>query len=152
MRMKVKIRQVKEEDIHQICKIEEASFKSDAYPPFYIRFLATFHRETFLVAEVGGRIAGYAVASIERWKLGRLVSIAVSPDCRRRGIGTSLLLELIRRLSKLGARKICLEVKKSNSTAQRMYEKLGFKADGTISAYYEDGEDAIVMVKELIGK
>ena len=45
-----------------------------------------------------------------------------------------------------GVRSMTLEVRQSNQIARRLYEKLGFRAEGIRKKYYEDNqEDAVIM-------
>ena len=45
--------------------------------------------------------------------------------------------------------EIYLEVRTSNRSAIKMYEKLGFQIKSTLRAYYRDGEDAYLMALEF---
>ncbi|MFZ0894134.1 MAG: hypothetical protein WAZ77_06490 [Candidatus Nitrosopolaris sp.] len=42
-----------------------------------------------------------------------------------------------------------LEVRVSNESAVRMYERLGFQIKSRLRAYYRDGEDAYLMALEF---
>lgn len=75
-----------------------------------------------------------------------ITTIAVDPAERGRGVGELLLSALIDHAYELGARQITLEVRVSNTTAQRLYLKYGFQPAGTRTRYYTDnGEDALIM-------
>jgi ribosomal-protein-alanine acetyltransferase len=70
-------------------------------------------------------------------------NLAVLPAYRRRGIGTSLLLSVLKEGARLGARRATLEVRRSNEVARRLYERFGFGATGVRRAYYTNPvEDA----------
>ena len=76
--------------------------------------------------------------------------LAVHPDYRRRGVGRYLLTTMIHNAREKGFRRVTLEVRKSNSAAQRLYQSLGFVGNGVRRGYYSnDGEDALLMVLEL---
>jgi len=145
---KISVRNIKTTDLPQICALEQTSFKQP-YSSSYICTLAALNPETFLVAESGRKIAGYAIATIEG-ESGHIISIAVHSEYRNRKIGTELMLKLIEKLKLLGASTIRLEVQRSNIAAQEMYKKLGFKSTHTLKNYYADGEDGIVMIKRLM--
>ncbi|RLF20430.1 MAG: ribosomal-protein-alanine N-acetyltransferase [Thermoprotei archaeon] len=143
----IRIRNVKLEDLEQVYDIERASFK-DPYPPDLLRTLALFHNDTFLVAVYGDKVVGYVIGAI-RWDvIGHILNIAVHPDYRRRGIGSILMKEIMKRLKEKGARIYRLEVRVSNTPAQHLYERLGFRKAYVIKGYYNDGEDCYVMLKE----
>lgn len=143
------VRPVRVRDLPEIYEIEERSFK-EPYPPSFISALAYRNPETFLVAERGGRVVGYIVATLERGRVGHIVSIAVTPEQRRRGIGSMLMLKTLEVLRRSGAKAIRLEVRRSNIAAQRFYEKFGLKRTSVIKNYYGD-EDAYVFAVALSG-
>ena len=73
-------------------------------------------------------------------------SIAVREAYRRQGIGELLLLSVFSLAAELEAHIITLEVRASNTTAQRLYAKYGFTQVGVRRAYYIDNrEDGILM-------
>ena len=139
------IRAVEQRDLPAIYKIERETFK-DAFPPFFIDFLAEEDPETFLVAEDKSEIVGYVVASVEK-KVGHLVSLAVRRDHLRRAIGSSLVLKVFEILKRSGVSSVILEVRKSNVAAQNFYNKLGFSFVRVDRGYYGD-EDAYVLEKK----
>ena len=79
-----------------------------------------------------------------------IMNIAVRPGLRRQGLGSALLFELLRRLTRLGARVVTLEVRESNDPARRMYEGFGFVQAGRRPGYYSHPkEDALLLRREL---
>jgi len=87
----------------------------------------------------------------EEKTVGHLVSIAVRREYRGRGIGSKLLEATIKAVKDVyKAEALYLEVRVSNYTAIRLYEKFGFRKARIIRGYYRDGEDAYVMVKRLV--
>ena len=152
------IREVKEEDLDRVIEINLISLK-EHYPIQFWRDHLQLWGRIFLVAEINSRIVGYVMTRIERGfgflrkflrKLGHIVSIAVHPDYRRRGIGYALMIEVLKRMKELyNVDEAYLEVRVSNAPAIKLYEKLGFKKVKVIKYYYADGEDAYLMAKEL---
>jgi len=145
----VSIRGARLYDLPAIMKIEEVSFK-ERYPRGIFLVFLESNPDTFLVAEYGGKVVGYVMAYLKPDLEGHIMSIAVHPDYRSRGIGSALLKEVIERLFKLGAKYIGLEVRVSNERAIRLYERFGFKKAGVLSGYYANGEDAYYMI--LLGE
>lgn len=78
-----------------------------------------------------------------------LESVFVDPLLRRQGIASSLLTAAEKILVSDDIKKIFLEVRQSNIFAINFYVKSGFKNISVRKKYYFDGEDAVVMVKEL---
>jgi [ribosomal protein S18]-alanine N-acetyltransferase len=138
----LQIRQFRAEDISAISEIEQLSFK-DPFPAYFLSQLADANPDTFLVAVNGDKIVGYAV--IDKWPdQDHLVSIAVLPESRRKGVGQALLAHLI---EKLQTGSLRLEVRRSNKAALDLYRKNGFVQTGLAHSYYTDGEDALQMEK-----
>ncbi len=52
--------------------------------------------------------------------------------------------------SREGDETAILEVRASNTAALRLYFKLGFQQVGRRASYYSDGEDAVLMERELV--
>ena len=73
-------------------------------------------------------------------------TLAVAPDHRRKGIAELLLLRMIRLALGRGVTVVTLEVRVSNTPAQRLYDKYGFTVQGRRPRYYSDNaEDALIM-------
>lgn len=80
-----------------------------------------------------------------------VTTIAVDPSHRGSGVGELLLNALIDHAYELQARMLTLEVRVSNTVAQRLYIKYGFQPAGKRPRYYTDnGEDALIMWTEAI--
>jgi len=124
-------------------------------------FIDLHHRfpETFIVAEENGEVVGYIMCRIELGlsnfgfsgliKKGHIVSVAVLPPYRRKGMGQALITEAMEGMRLYNAKQCFLEVRTTNTQAINLYKKLGFQVTRTISGYYADGEDACVMSKKL---
>jgi [ribosomal protein S18]-alanine N-acetyltransferase len=101
-----------------------------------------------LVAKSHGRhrtrAVGYIIARLDRWGA-EIVSLAVDPALRNRGVGRMLLTSAIRRTRRRNAKSVRLMVRVDNIAAANFYRKHGFSAIGRIPNYYEDGHAAIRM-------
>ena len=74
--------------------------------------------------------------------------MAVCRQRQREGIGQFLLSGLFLLLRERGIRVLHLEVRESNRTAIRLYERMGFQKDGLRRNYYTDpSEDAVLMTR-----
>ena len=97
-------------------------------------------------------LLGYLIISryVDAW---HVMNVAVSPDHRGRGIATALLERLFELTADDVQRGYTLEVRVSNETAIRLYERLGFQARGVRRGYYTDNrEDALIMWKDPVGR
>ena len=142
----VNIRAVNQDDIERVSVLEQASF-NDPYPSYFLSELARDNPETFLVLTLNNEIVGYGV--VDHWEdHDHLISIAVRPDSRRKGLGEALLVELEKRLSK--ERPLKLEVRQSNLAAIQLNSKRGFTKTGLAEGYYGDGENAVTMEKKFV--
>ena len=82
-------------------------------------------------------------------KKGHVISLAVLPEHRRRGIARSLLSKVMKNITEYSVHEFYLEVRVSNKPAIDLYQSLGFKTARTIRGYYRDGEDALVMSRSI---
>ncbi len=142
------IRGWKYEDILRISQIEEECFPDE---PWNFKMLASsFEQENFfgVIAEDGGEIAGYGGITVAAGTAD-VDNIAVTEPYRHSGIATAVLSELISIARAQGAEKVFLEVRVSNVAAMSLYLKNGFKGAYARTRYYADGEDCLVMSKEL---
>ena len=76
-------------------------------------------------------------------------SVFVKKQFRKQGLASALIVGLEKALIEDGKEKIFLEVRKSNLPAQNLYLKHGFVEISQRKNYYSDGEDAVIMAKEL---
>lgn len=135
-------------DILRISQIEEECFPQE---PWSFQMLASsFGAESFtgVLAEDGGEIIGYGGVTVAA-DTADIENVAVTEPFRRSGVGGALLSELCRAAKQKGAKKVFLEVRVSNVPAMSLYLKNGFKGVYARTRYYSDGEDCLVMVKEL---
>lgn len=136
------------EDLNQIAALERECFPDD---PWNVRMLA----ESFLsgrffgsLLEEDGVITAYGGISLVEDEA-ELELIATAEMYRRCGRAEKILSDLFEEAARRGIKRIFLEVRVSNSSAIMMYLKHGFAGIYARTRYYPDGEDAIVMKKEL---
>jgi ribosomal protein S18 acetylase RimI-like enzyme len=133
-------------DLNLIDRLEQASFDRDRFARRNLRRLLLSPSAAVLVAEDAEGPSGYAVLLYRKGaKRARLYSIAVDPRFRRRGVGESLIAAAARSARARGADRLRLELRPSNASAMRLYERAGFTFLERKAGYYEDGEDAVRM-------
>ncbi len=149
------IRPFRPEDLEEVVRINLSTLPENYSSSFYLNHFYSYPR-AFLVADAGGRIAGYAMCRVEYGisslkfgfaHRGHVISIAVLSEYRREGIGAALMEAAMIGMRGYGAGEIYLEVRVSNLPAVGMYQKLGFKVAKRLKGYYMDGEDAFLMAK-----
>ncbi len=151
----VRVRQAERADLVSVMRIERASFPQ---PWPYDAFTRYLDRPGFLVAVdadadrtvddgSAGGVIGYVVADRVQnhgQALGHVKDLAVHPERRGEGVGSTLLSEA---LSVLSPASVKLEVRESNDAARGLYGRFGFRPVKRVPRYYDDGEDAVVMVR-----
>jgi ribosomal-protein-alanine N-acetyltransferase len=124
--------------------------ESQVYPrpwslPLFMSELNLRTSRAYYVARVDGSVVGYAGLMLTGDD-GHVTTIAVDPAWHRNKIGTRLLINLAREARERNARHLTLEVRMSNTGAQALYRKFGFRPAGIRKNYYlETNEDAMVM-------
>jgi [ribosomal protein S18]-alanine N-acetyltransferase len=92
-------------------------------------------------------LEGFALGRVVSGE-GEVLSLAVAPECRRRGLGDALLRALLGEAVKRGAGRLLLEVAAKNDAGIALYRRHGFQEIGRRSGYIRTGqglEDALVL-------
>lgn len=132
------------EDLPQVMEIEHLSFSSPWSRSSFLQELDNPSSRT-LVAESDGRVTGYLCCWCVAGEI-HILNVAVHPGYRRQGIARRLMEEILVRARTEGVRTISLEVRRGNLPAVSLYHRLGFHQVGVRRRYYENGEDALLMV------
>jgi len=153
-----RIRRFTTDDLQAVMKINRAALPENYTDYFFIDLHDRFP-ETFIVAEQEGEIVGYIMSRVEvglanlglggLTRKGHVVSIAVMPQSRRKGVAQALINAAIDGMRNYKAKQCYLEVRVTNQAGINLYKKLGFEISRTINGYYSDGEDAYVMTKKI---
>ena len=143
MTLDLEIRRLTYADLPQVIAIERRAFPT---PWSLAMFVLELSKPSgiCLAALEDGEMVGYLVCS--RYDtVWHLMNVAVEPDRRRQGIASALLDRLFEQADKPNE-QYTLEVRTSNESAIRLYERFGFRAAGRRRAYYHDNrEDALIM-------
>lgn len=141
---RVHIRWMIRRDMPEVLQIEEESYD---YPWLEQDFLRCLRQRNCIgmVAEYGERVVGFMIYELHRTKL-HVLNFAVSPSCRRQGVGAQMINKLISKLSNHRRTSITLEVRETNLAGQVFFRANGFKALRVSRGYYPDtGEDSYLM-------
>jgi len=155
------LRKFEPNDLNQVIYINQTCLPENYSNSFFMELHKRFP-ETFIVAEKDRMVIGYIMCRVETsfsglsfkpfgiMKRGHVISIAVLPEHRNKGVGRTLIKQALRALSNVYKVKDCyLEVRVSNKSAITLYEKVGFRIERTIRGYYSDGENAYIMSIKL---
>ncbi len=116
------------------------------------RLVQQFLRPFGLAERPAGDRRGELLGFAGMWVMldeAHITTICVRQAARGRGLGELLLASLIELAMELGCRRVTLEVRVSNTVAQNLYRKYGFRIEGVRRHYYSDnGEDAYIMWSE----
>ncbi|MBI5682628.1 MAG: ribosomal protein S18-alanine N-acetyltransferase [Deltaproteobacteria bacterium] len=139
-------------DINEVLKIEDESFpkpwaaslfEKELKNPFSLSFVARLNKKD------SSKLIGYIVIWLVAEEA-HILNIAVHPDYRRKGIGKRLIKFIMDFLLNKSTRAVYLEVRDSNTAAQKLYRGFGFREIGIRKGYYSDNkEDAVVMGFEM---
>ena len=137
---------MEERHLAALAEIEKACF----HAPWSAAMLREeLGKGIFLVAEQDGAAVGY-VGYQTVLDEGYITNVAVSPDCRRQGIGRALVAALKARAAQAGLAFVTLEARASNAPAIALYEGAGFRRVGVRRNFYTaPTEDAVLMTLYL---
>jgi ribosomal-protein-alanine N-acetyltransferase len=158
MQQSVKLRKFNPNDLQMVMQINRICLPENYSDMFFMDLYRRFP-ETYIVAEEEGKITGYIMCRIEVGlsnfgfsgliRKGHVVSIAVLPQGRRKGVAKALMEKAMRGMLHYTAKQCYLEVRATNHAGVALYKKLGFEITRTSHGYYSDGEDAHIMSKKL---
>jgi len=147
----IELRNFSLSDLDQIMKIEGVSFLNrEVYSKSYFEALYQNYPQGFIVAKIKEKIIGYTISRPKN-ESAEIISLAVDPSWREKGIGTELINFLINLFKERGIKKISLHVRTENKEAISFYQNLNFKILNKSKNYYRNGKDAYLMEKEIKG-
>ena len=132
------------EHISEVAEIERLCF-SDPWSEKALSESIAYDYAHFFVYLENGRVVGY-MGLYALYGEGSVTNVATHPDYRGKGVGTALVENALKVGEELSLEYITLEVRESNLTAQRLYEKCGFTRVGVRKNFYSlPRENAVVM-------
>ena len=114
--------------------------------------MLTEHNTLVHRLRIGRKIIGFAVSRMAADEA-EILSIAVAPDHRGRGLSRELLLTHLGHLAGRGVSTVFLEVEENNQPARRLYARAGFAVTGRRERYYREANgqqlNALLMRRDL---
>ena len=145
--MNLHFRSMKFNDISEVFKIERLLF-NDPWPKRSFKYEIKQSNVSFpYIVEENNVIVGYIICWYYLDEL-HIGNIAVIPNRQHQGIGKYMLRKVLDNFTELN--KAFLEVRESNKKAINLYMTCGFEAIYRRKAYYPNGEDALVMIKNCL--
>jgi ribosomal-protein-alanine N-acetyltransferase len=144
---RVRIEPMREGDVRDVATIEgkvpgrEDDLRNELERPWSHAWVARDER-------------GVAVAFVIAWLVldeVHVLNLMTHPERRRRGCGRALMEEIVAFARRRCAKRVLLEVRRSNRPALALYRSLGFFVTGLRARYYADDEDAVEMALAFDG-
>jgi ribosomal-protein-alanine N-acetyltransferase len=144
----ITIQRMSSDDVDEVTRLEKLCFSDPWIKSCFLDELE--HQFSIpLVVKIAQKIVGYACL----WHVDdqlEIANFAVSPEFRRKGIGRTLMENVLGEAEKRACISVILSVRKSNLAARNLYAAFGFVEVGRRKRYYRlPIEDAIIMVKNL---
>lgn len=144
------IEKAQEMDVDGISSLENICFSHPWTRGMLYNDICENEITEYLVAKTGDMYIGYAGMWIVVDEA-HVTNVCTHPDYRRSGIATQLIKKLMEIAVAKKVNSMTLEVRVSNVSAMKLYEKMGFHIYGKRKNYYSDnGEDAYVLWNETI--
>lgn len=142
------IRSVQPQDIFSVIKIAYESLPERYNPSIFTMFYECFP-QGFLIAEINHKIVGFLIGIKTDNQTAKILMLSVNKKHRKNGIGSKMIINFLREMHLLNINKIYLEVRINNLTAINFYKKHGFDIKKKIKNFYQNGEDAYIMGRDL---
>lgn len=141
-------------DLLSIKQMEKDCFPTEAFNIRLIKNLLINPKSIVIKAAMpSGKIVADIIGITKkenRIQVGRIFSLCVLEEYRKKGIATRLLKLLEEEFYLNSIRKVFLEVSAHNFIAQKFYQRHGyFTTSSILTNFYNDGSDAFVMSKNL---
>ncbi len=135
-------------DLDAVAALEQAAFPIPWKRDYFEVEVGTAYRFNRVAIGPKGDLAGYVFCAFAAGEL-HVNKIAVEERHRRKGIASLLMDEVLGFAVRTRVEEIYLEVRVSNRPARAFYAGIGFREAGRRSRYYLDGEDALVLVRDM---
>lgn len=143
--MSPSLREAAAADVPALAALHAAAFPpGEAWGPDAIHLMLAMPGAFGLWREAEGFVLARAAAGEAE-----ILTLAVAPVARRRGLGAALLAAAMAAARARGAEAMFLEVSEGNAPARALYRSFGFAEVGRRRRYYPDGSDALVLRRGL---
>jgi ribosomal-protein-alanine N-acetyltransferase len=144
----LKIRRVQPNDIFPVIDLAFDTLPERYNPSIFNQFYESFP-DGFLIALRNNSIIGFLIGIKTSPTIARILMLAVKQKNRKQGIGTALLLQFLSEMKHHNVTQVELEVRTTNQGALEFYKRQGFRLQDTLDHFYQNGEPAYSMAKDL---
>jgi ribosomal protein S18 acetylase RimI-like enzyme len=135
-------------DARTLAEAELVCFSDPWSAQFFISEILADGRFNRLLVDPAGSMVAYLFCVWQYLDL-HVLKVATLPPFRRFGLARRLMGLAEDHAAEMDGESLTLEVRQTNSEAIALYEALDYQRVGTRTAYYQDGEDAVVMTKRI---
>lgn len=141
------LRRAIERDLPTMSALHAASFPEGWTGESLGALMASPGVFAFILIEVSSMPAGFVLARVAADEA-EILTLAVRPNARRKGLGRSLMKAAAAQARKMGAQTMFLEVGEMNAPARALYQSLGFEVSGHRKDYY--GRETGLVLKAAL--
>ena len=145
----VRLRGFRPSDVPYVAAIVSDALHEHYDPSLYGSLSADWPEGFLLAADSGELPVGFLLGVSQVEREARILMFAVDRDHRTRGVGTLLMSTFLERCRGRAFRRVTLEVRVSNATAIRFYNRYQFSVVDLLRGYYSDGENGYQMARGL---
>ena len=142
------LRPFEPEDLDEVMTLVTRTFDQVFSQEMYLALQQAWPEGQVLWVEEG-MVVGVLLSMRRSATQARILVMAIQEGLRDRGTGGELLRAYLRQCSREGIVSVVLEVRVSNKRAQAFYRRFSFREVGPLLSYYPDGEDGILMTRDL---
>ena len=130
------IRPMEPDDFSQVYLVDQKAFEKiwrNSKEQLKIAFVEAF---SATVAELDQKVVGYQI-STSKSQIGHLARLAVDPAFQNKGVGSSLLKDVLDRLQRQGIVQVTVNTQMRNKASLELYQKFGFKQLDKVYPVYQ---------------
>jgi len=149
--MRYDIRPMTISQLDEVWRLDQRCFiDGEAYSRETFDYLLTAPEAmSYRAVTSGGVMVGFVIGLVEPDHTGHVTTVGVSPEHRRRNLAKRLMGQVEDGFKKRNVRLVRLEVRALNTSAQKLYESLGYSITQRLPKYYSNGGDGLLMLKSL---
>ena len=131
--------------LDQRCFVDGEAYSRDTF-----EYLLTAPESvSYRVVTQNSAMAGFVIGLLEPDHTGHITTIGIAPEHRRRRLASCLMERIEDGFRRRDVRIVRLEVRASNTSAQKLYLSLGYSVTQRLPKYYSNGGDGLLMIKPI---